>query len=100
MAKKKIEDEVQDTEASALEAPAPSESAAVDISAPVIPMIAPTVGRIVHFGVPASAAIITSVGDGGAVGLAVFPDDATPTHAANVPYAEAAKLGCWTWPPR
>ncbi|MEO6574660.1 MAG: hypothetical protein ABIP89_12525, partial [Polyangiaceae bacterium] len=70
---------------------------------------APSVGRIVHYqayGTPGGeyasvprAAVITQVGEGGAVGLCIL----NPTGQffnVSVPYSEEPKPGCWNWPPR
>ncbi|MFE5290359.1 hypothetical protein ACFRAQ_35870 [Nocardia sp. NPDC056611] len=69
----------------------------------------PSVGRIVHYqsyGTPGGeylpeprAAVITAVGDGNVVGLAVL----NPTGMffnESVPFAENATPGHWNWPPR
>ncbi|MET8430136.1 hypothetical protein [Nocardia sp. NPDC004860] len=69
----------------------------------------PSVGRIVHYqsyGTPggeylpeARAAVITTVGDGGVVGLAVLNPTGMFFNEA-VPFAETATPGHWNWPPR
>ncbi|WP_218001346.1 hypothetical protein [Nocardia niigatensis] len=69
----------------------------------------PTVGRNVHYqsyGTPGGeylpeprAAVITTVGEGGVVGLAVL----NPTGMffnERVPFAEEPTPGHWNWPPR
>lgn len=69
----------------------------------------PTVGRTVHYqsyGTPGGeylpeprAAIVTEVGEGGSVGLAVL----NPTGLffnLNVPFADTPTPGHWNWPPR
>lgn len=69
----------------------------------------PTVGRIVHYqayGTPGGeyasvprAAVVTQVGEGGAVGLAIL----NPTGMffnPSVPFSEEPRPGFWGWPPR
>lgn len=69
----------------------------------------PSVGRIVHYqayGTPGGeypsvprAAVVTQVGEDGAVGLAIL----NPTGMffnPSVPYSADPKPGSWNWPPR
>lgn len=69
----------------------------------------PTVGRIVHYqsyGTPGGeflpeprAAVITAIGERGAVSLCVL----NPTgqfFSQGVPYSELPEAGHWNWPPR
>ena len=77
----------------------------------------PTVGRVVHYYLPADltranreppvvyAALVTGVRDDLVV-LAVFMNRSTPKGRAlteyvdNVPYSETPAAYCWSWPPR
>jgi hypothetical protein len=69
----------------------------------------PSVGRIVHYqayGTPGGeypsvprAAVVTQVGEDGAVGLAIL----NPTGMffnPSVPFSAEPKPGSWSWPPR
>lgn len=68
----------------------------------------PSVGRVVHyqaFGTPGGeyksvprAAVVTQVGENGAVGLAIL----NPTGMffnPEIQFSEEPKAGCWNWPP-